>query len=144
MSYYTQGCQMARFDPFLSLDCARLVGGRGRNSRKGRGQILQHSVAEAYSFKPEEPNAYELNIWLLPSGNHGLECHKYSTVPNGYSDTMRNWKSVTVRNKLLCHYQPVTNIEYFVFLRGLGGLSSCQKNWLVLVVVTLSDNYRAA
>ena len=40
-----QGCQMAKFDPFLSLDCAR-VEGVGRNPRKGRDQILQHGVAE--------------------------------------------------------------------------------------------------
>ena len=40
-----QGCQMAKFDPYLSLDCAR-VEGVGRNPRKGRDQILQRSVAE--------------------------------------------------------------------------------------------------
>ena len=40
-----QGFQMANFDPFLSLDCARVEGG-GRNPRKGRDQILQRSVAE--------------------------------------------------------------------------------------------------
>ena len=40
-----QGCQMAKFDSFLSLDCARVEGG-GRNPRKGRNQILQRSVAE--------------------------------------------------------------------------------------------------
>ena len=40
-----QGCQMAKFDPFLSLDCAR-VEGVGHNPRKGRDQILQRSVAE--------------------------------------------------------------------------------------------------
>ena len=40
-----QGCQMAKVDPFLSLDCARVEGG-GRNPRKGRDQILQRSVAE--------------------------------------------------------------------------------------------------
>ena len=40
-----QGCQMAKFDPFLSLDCAR-VEGVGRNPRNGRDQILQRSRAE--------------------------------------------------------------------------------------------------
>ena len=40
-----QGCQMAKFDPFLSLDCIGLEG-VGRNRRKGRDQILQRSVAE--------------------------------------------------------------------------------------------------
>ena len=50
---------MAKFDAFLSLDCARVEGvgaqskernqGEGvgvHNPRKGRGQILQRSVAE--------------------------------------------------------------------------------------------------
>ena len=36
---------MAKFDPFLSLDCAR-VEGVGRNPRNGRDQIVQRSVAE--------------------------------------------------------------------------------------------------
>ena len=40
-----QGCQMAKFDPFLSLDCTR-VEGLERNPWKGRNQILQRSVAE--------------------------------------------------------------------------------------------------
>ena len=42
---FVQSCQMAKFDPFLSLDCAR-VEGVGRNPRRGRDQILQRSVAE--------------------------------------------------------------------------------------------------
>ena len=41
----SQCCQMAKFDPFLSLHCAR-VEAWGRNPRKGRDQILQRSVAE--------------------------------------------------------------------------------------------------
>ena len=40
-----QGCQIAKFDPSLSLDCAR-VEDVGRNPRKGRDQILQRSVEE--------------------------------------------------------------------------------------------------
>ena len=35
----------AKFDPFLSLDCAR-VEGVGAQSKDGRDQILQRSVAE--------------------------------------------------------------------------------------------------
>ena len=35
-----QCCQIAKFDPFLSLDCTRVEGG-GCNPRKGRDQILQ-------------------------------------------------------------------------------------------------------
>ena len=54
---------MAKFDPFLSLDCAR-VEGVGRNPRKGRDQILQCSVAEPIVQKPEGPNTYDLKIWL--------------------------------------------------------------------------------
>ena len=41
----SQGCQMAKFGPFLSLDCAR-VEGVGRYPRKGRDQFLQRSVEE--------------------------------------------------------------------------------------------------
>ena len=37
-----QGCQMAKFDPFLSLDCARVEGVWAQ----GRDQILQRSIAE--------------------------------------------------------------------------------------------------
>ena len=38
-------CQMAKLDPFLSLDCAN-VEGVGVQSKEGRDQILQRSVAE--------------------------------------------------------------------------------------------------
>ena len=61
--------QMAKCDPFLSLDCAR-VEGVGRNPREGRDQILQRSVVEPFSLKPEGPNIYNLKVWLMPSGNH--------------------------------------------------------------------------
>ena len=44
-THSTQGCQMEKFDSFLSLHCAR-VEGEGRNPRRGRDQILQRSVAE--------------------------------------------------------------------------------------------------
>ena len=47
-----QCCQMAKFDPFLSLDCARVEDG-GPNPRKGRDQILQHSVAEPKFRSPK-------------------------------------------------------------------------------------------
>ena len=63
-----QGCQMAKFDPFISLNCARVEGG---GTRKGRDQILKHSVAEPWSLQPEGLNSCNLNIWLSPSGNHG-------------------------------------------------------------------------
>ena len=51
---------MAKFDPFLTLDCAGLEGGGG-NPRKGRDQILQRCGAEPQSFKPKGPNAN--NLW---------------------------------------------------------------------------------
>ena len=44
----------------------------GRNPMKGRDQILERSVAEPKSFKsegPKWPNAYNLKIWISPSGN---------------------------------------------------------------------------
>ena len=50
---------MAKFDPFLSLDCNRSEG-MGRNPREGRDQILQRSVAELKSFKLKGPNIYNL------------------------------------------------------------------------------------
>ena len=36
----------AKFDPFLSLDCARVDGVGAQSKEKGRDQILQRSVAE--------------------------------------------------------------------------------------------------
>ena len=48
----SQGCQMAKFDPFLSLDCAR-VEEWGCDPRKGRDQILQRSVAGPKSRSPK-------------------------------------------------------------------------------------------
>ena len=42
-----QGCQMAKFDPFLSLDCAGMEGGLGAQSkeRKGSNFAAQRSGA---------------------------------------------------------------------------------------------------
>ena len=58
-----QGCQMAKFDPFLSLDCARVerVGAQSKE-RKGSNFVAQHS--RAIVQKPEEPNTYDLKIRL--------------------------------------------------------------------------------
>ena len=48
---------MAKFYPFLFLDCA---------------SVLQRSVAErAIVQNPEGPKTYDIKIWLEPSGNHG-------------------------------------------------------------------------
>ena len=41
-----------------------------RNPRKRRDQILQRSVAEPLSLKPEGSKAYHLKIRLSPSDNH--------------------------------------------------------------------------
>ena len=50
-----QGCQMAKFDPFLSLDCARLEGvGAQSKERKGSNFAAQRSGAIVQ--KPEGPN----------------------------------------------------------------------------------------
>ena len=61
----TQGCQMAKCEPFLSLDCTRVKGG-GRNPRKGRDQILQRSVAivlQVRSAKPTQSKNWTIAIW---------------------------------------------------------------------------------
>ena len=56
-------CQMAKFDPFLSLDCARVVGvGAQSKERKGSNFAAQRSGAIVQ--KPEGPNTYDLKIWL--------------------------------------------------------------------------------
>ena len=58
-----QGCQMAKFDPFLSLDCARVEGvGAQSKGRKGSNFAAQRSGAIVQ--KPEGPNTYDLKIWL--------------------------------------------------------------------------------
>ena len=57
---------MAKFDPFLSLDCAR-VESVGAQSKESKGSNLAGSVAErsgAIVQKPEGPNTYDLKIWL--------------------------------------------------------------------------------
>ena len=65
----SQGCQMAKFDPFLSLDCARVEGvGAQSKERKRSNFAAQRSGATVH--KPEGPNTYDLKIWLYPSGNH--------------------------------------------------------------------------
>ena len=49
------GCQMAKFDPFLSLDCARVEGvGAQSKERKGSNFAAQHSRTIAQ--KLEGPN----------------------------------------------------------------------------------------
>ena len=45
---YNQRRQMAKFDPFLSIDCAGSEGGWERSSRRGRDQILLRNIAGPY------------------------------------------------------------------------------------------------
>ena len=59
---------MEKFDPFLSLDCARMEGvGAQSKERKASNFVAQRSGAMVQ--KPEWPNTYNLKIRLLPSGN---------------------------------------------------------------------------
>ena len=53
----------AKFDPFLSLDCARVeVVGAQSKERKGSNFAAQHCGAIVH--KPEGPNTYDLKIQL--------------------------------------------------------------------------------
>ena len=60
-----QGFQMAKFDPFLSLDCARVEGVEAQSKeRKGSNFAAQRSGAIVQ--KPEGPNTYDymaIAIW---------------------------------------------------------------------------------
>ena len=60
---FLQYCQRAKFDPSLSLDCARVEGvGAQSNERKGSNFAAQRSGAIVQ--KPEGPNTNDLKIWL--------------------------------------------------------------------------------
>ena len=62
---------MAKFDPFLSLDCARVEDVEAQSKeRKGSNFAAQRSGAIV--MKPDGPNTYDLKFLLLPSGNHAL------------------------------------------------------------------------
>ena len=68
---------MAKFDPFLSLDCAR-VEGVGAHSKVRKGSNFAALRSGAIVQKPEGPNTYDLKIRLSPSGNRACYCHSYS------------------------------------------------------------------
>ena len=53
----------AKFDPFLSLDCAR-VKGVGAQSKKRKGSNFAVWRSGAIVQKPEGLNTYNLKIWL--------------------------------------------------------------------------------
>ena len=57
------GCQMAKFDPFLSLDCAR-VEGVGAQSKERKGSNFAAQRSGAIVKEPEGPSTYNLKIWL--------------------------------------------------------------------------------
>ena len=61
---------MAKFDPFLSLDCAR-VEGMGAQSKERKGSNFAAQCSGAIVQKPEGPETYDLKIRLSPSGNLG-------------------------------------------------------------------------
>ena len=59
-----QGCQMAKFDPFLSLDCVRVEGGVGAQSKERKGSNFAAQRSGAIVQKPKGPNTYDLKNWL--------------------------------------------------------------------------------
>ena len=67
------GARVARFDPFLSLDCTGLEG-TGRNPRKRRDTLLQRRVVEPQSLKPKGVNVYNLKF-LLKSSDQPVWCY---------------------------------------------------------------------
>ena len=65
--YGTQGCQMAKCDPFLSLDCARVEGGGAQSKeRKGSNFAEQRSgaiVFQARRAKHIQSKTLAIAIW---------------------------------------------------------------------------------
>ena len=55
--HWEQCCQMAKLDPFLSLDCAR-VEGAGAQSKERKGSYFAAQRSGAIVKKPEGPNTY--------------------------------------------------------------------------------------
>ena len=51
-----QGCQMAKFVPFLSLDCARVEGVWRAQSKERKGSNFAAQRSGAIVQKPEGPN----------------------------------------------------------------------------------------
>ena len=62
---------MAKFDPFLALDCAR-VESVGAQSKERKGSNFAAQRSKAIVQMPEGPKTYNLKFWLSPSGNHGF------------------------------------------------------------------------
>ena len=53
----------SKFDPFLSLDCAR-VEGMGALSKERKGSNFAAQRSGAIVQKPKGPNTFNLKIWL--------------------------------------------------------------------------------
>ena len=60
---------MAKFDPFLSLDCARVEGVGAQSKEREGSNFAAYRSAAIF----QKPNTYDLKIWLEPSGNTGAE-----------------------------------------------------------------------
>ena len=80
-----QRCQMAKFDPFLSLDCAR-VKGVGAQSKERKGSNFAAQRRGAIVQKPEWPKTHDLKIWLLPYGNHGMDGSRFPRFHAGWKE----------------------------------------------------------
>ena len=63
LRWWCQGCQMEKFDPFLSFDCARAEG-MGAQSKERKGSNFAAQRSGAIAQKPGGPNTYDLKIWL--------------------------------------------------------------------------------
>ena len=59
----SQGCQMAKFDPFLSLYCAG-VEGVGAQSKERKGSNFAAQRSGGIVQNPEGPNTYDVKLWL--------------------------------------------------------------------------------
>ena len=65
-----QGCQMAKFDPFLSFDCARVEAGRKGSSLKGqtRSTILKSGYGHlGYPEMKDRVEFLDLRVMANPS-----------------------------------------------------------------------------
>ena len=58
-----QGCQMAKLDAFLSLDCATTPSTLAQ-SKERKASNFAAQCSGAIIYKPKGPNTYDLKIWL--------------------------------------------------------------------------------
>ena len=76
------GCQMAKFDPVLSLDCAR-VEGVGAQSKERTGSNFAAQRSGAIVQKPEGPNTYDLKNLAIAIWQPWSEC-AIQIAPSGH------------------------------------------------------------